>query len=143
MPLKINIAMSRKMGEPNYGSRGATVGLEMEEDSGLVNQPQQLHERIARLFRLAQEAVDRQLDGPAPAGCQRADGAASREPAVRFATPAQVRAVHAIVNSRQLDLVAELRGRFGVERPDDLTVVEASQLIDAIKQPSNGMARHG
>ena len=32
MPLKLSIASSRKVGEPNYGSRGATVGLEMEVD---------------------------------------------------------------------------------------------------------------
>jgi hypothetical protein len=48
MPLKISINMSRKKGEPNYGSRGATVGLEMEENSSLVNQPQQLQEQLAK-----------------------------------------------------------------------------------------------
>jgi hypothetical protein len=138
MPLKINIAMSRKVGAPNYGSRGATVGLETEADASLVNQPRELQERVARLFRLAKEAVDWQLDGPLPAGRQTAHGDA----AVRPATPAQVRAIHGIASSRQLDLVAELTSRFAVERPDDLTVEQASQLIDAIQQPPNGsMAR--
>ena len=61
MPLKLNIAMSRKVGERNYGSRGATVGLEMEVDSSLVDQPRELHQRIARLFRLAKASVDREL----------------------------------------------------------------------------------
>jgi hypothetical protein len=74
MPLKINIAMSRKKGEPNFGSRGATVGLELEEDASLVNQPQQLHERLAKLFELAKEAVDRQLEGPLSWCRQRTDG---------------------------------------------------------------------
>ena len=143
MPLKINIAMSRKRGEPNYGSRGATVGLELEEDASLVNQPQHLHERLAQLFGLAREAVDRQLEGPLPWRRHRTAEDTSRTAALRSATPGQIRAIHAIGNSQQLDLVAELQRRFDVERPDDLTVEQASRLIDAIKQPSNGMAHLG
>lgn len=42
MPLKLNIALSRKIGDRNYGSRGATVGLEMEVDSSLLDQPRAL-----------------------------------------------------------------------------------------------------
>jgi hypothetical protein len=44
------------------------------------------------------------------------------------------------MNSQQLDPIAELQRRFGVARPEDLTVVQASQLIDAIRQRSNGIA---
>jgi hypothetical protein len=129
MPLKLNIALSRKIGEPNYGSRGATVGLEMEVDSSLLDQPRQLHERIARLFRLAKQSVDRELGTS-----DRADV----EPAVRPATTGQIRALHAIANRQQLDLAAEIQSRFGVGRPDDLSLDQASQLIDIIKTSSNG-----
>ena len=139
MPLKINIAMSRKVGAPHYGSRGATVGLEIEADASLVAQPRELQERVAGLFRLAKEAVDWQLDGPLPSGRQPADGDA--RPAIRPATPAQIRAIHALASRGQLDLVAELEGRFDVDRPADLTVEQASQLIDAIQQSFPGMAR--
>jgi hypothetical protein len=143
MPLKIQIAMSRKRGEPNYGSRGATVGLEMEEDASLVMQPQKLHERRNKLFGLAKEAVDRQLEGALP-GCRKRPEADARQiAAVRSATPAQIRAIHAIVNSRQLELVTELQRWFDVERPDGLTVEQASQFIDALKQSSNGLAHLG
>jgi hypothetical protein len=131
MPLKLNIAMSRKIGEPNYGSRGATVGLEMEVDSSLADQPRQLHERIARLFRLAKQSVDRELG---------TNDATNVEPDVRLATPAQVRALHAIANRQQLDLTAVIQTRFGVMRPDQLSLQQASQLIDAIKSSSNGTA---
>jgi hypothetical protein len=131
MPLKLNIAMSRKIGEPNYGSRGATVGLEMEVDSSLVNQPRQLHERIARLFRLAKQSVDRELG---------TTDWADIEPIVRPATTAQIRALHAIANRQQLDLAAEIESRFGMKCPDDLSLEQASQLIDAIKPSANGSA---
>lgn len=129
MPLKLNIALSRKIGEPNFGSRGATVGLEMEVDSSLLDQPRQLHERVARLFRLAKQSVDRELGTS-----DRADV----EPTVRPATMAQIRALHAIANRQQLDLTAEIQSRFGVGRPDDLSLEQASQLIDAIKPSNNG-----
>jgi hypothetical protein len=143
MPLKISISMSRKKGERNYGSRGATVGLEMEEDASLVNQPQLLQERLAKLFELAKEAVDRQLEGPR-AGCsQCAEGGLTRNGPLRRATPAQIRAIYAIGNRHQLDLAAELQSRFDVDQPDELIVEQASQLIDAIKQLSNGMAPDG
>jgi hypothetical protein len=138
MPLKLNIAMSRKVGEPNYGSRGATVGLELEVDSSLAEQPQQLQERIDRLFRLAQEAVDRELNGRDAA----AAASANHEPPVRPATPAQIRAIHAIANRQNLDLTEELKSRFGVYRSDDLSLEEASALIDAIKPVVNGVAGH-
>jgi hypothetical protein len=133
MPLKLNIAMSRKVGEANYGSRGATVGLEMEVDSNLVDQPKQLHERIARLFRLAKQSVDLELgrrsELPSAAGSQIKD---------RSATVNQVRAIHAIANRQDLNLTDELRERFQVERPEQLTLEQASQLIDAIKPSANG-----
>jgi hypothetical protein len=141
--LNLNIAMSRKIGEPNYGSRGATVGLEMEVDSSLVNQPQQLHKRIARLFRLAKESVDRELDGHGNevAQCAASNSAtAGQEAPVRPATANQVRAIHAIANRQNLELTEELRNRFGVYRADELTLDQASQLIEAIEPSANGAA---
>jgi len=137
MPLKIQIALSRKLGEPNYGSRGATVGLEMEADSNLVQQPREFHNQIARLFLLAEESVDRQLEGGNSTLCS---ASANGQAAIRIATPAQIRALYAIAKDRQLDLVVELRERFAVDRPDDLTVDQASRLIDLIRQPPNGIA---
>lgn len=138
MPLKLNIAMSRKVGEPNYGSRGATVGLEMEVDSSLVNQPQQLHERIGRLFQLAKVSIDHELGCPSTAPNT---GAGSSESRIRPATANQIRAIHAIANRQDLDLLEALRSRFGVYRAEDLTLDQASQLIDAIKPSANGTAQ--
>jgi hypothetical protein len=131
MPLKLNVALSRKVGEPNYGSRGATVGLEMEVDSSLVEQPRQLHEQMARLFRLAKQSVDRELSTTEGANPVLSD---------RPATPAQIRALHAIAKRQQLDLAEEIHARFGVDQPDQLSLHQASQLIDWIKPSENGTA---
>lgn len=61
MPLKLNVGLSRKVGEPNYGSRGATVNLELEVDSTLAAEPDRLQERIRELFGLAKASVDEEL----------------------------------------------------------------------------------
>ena len=63
MPLKLNVGLSRKVGEPNYGSRGATVNLELEVDSTLAAEPDRLQERIRELFLLAKASVDEELRG--------------------------------------------------------------------------------
>ncbi len=139
MPLKLNIAISRKVGERNYGSRGATVGLEMEVDSSLVDQPRELHQRINRLFRLAKASVDREL----AANVDTSNRAVAAASGARRATANQVRALHAIAKRQELELGEEVKRRFGVCRPDDLTLEQASALIDAIKPSSNGAANHG
>jgi len=46
MPLKLNVGLSRKVGDTNYGSRGASVNVELELESSLVGEPAKLQERI-------------------------------------------------------------------------------------------------
>jgi hypothetical protein len=60
MPLKTNVGVSRKVAD-NYGSRGASVNLEVELDSTLINDPERFHNRIRQVFRLAQQAIDDEL----------------------------------------------------------------------------------
>ena len=139
MPLKLNIGFSRKTGEANFGSRGATVGLDMEVEASLIHQPQRLQDRITHLFHLAKDAVDRELTAPTVPGGNGAiqNGAATgQEPAVRPATRRQVSAICAIANDRQIDLATELQSRFGVVRLEELSIVQASELIDSLKQRS-------
>ena len=61
MPMKLNVGLSRKVGEANYGSRGATVNLELEVDSTLASEPERLQERIRELFGLANASIDEEL----------------------------------------------------------------------------------
>ena len=60
----------------------------------------------------------------------------------RLATASQVRAICGIAKRQKIDLSAALQERFGVGRPDDLTIGQASEFIDAIKpQPSSAGGR--
>ena len=58
MPLKTNVGVNRKVADNNYGSRGASVNLEVELDSSLIQDPERLQERIRQVFRMAQQADD-------------------------------------------------------------------------------------
>ena len=81
MPLKTNIGVSRKVADNNYGSRGASVNLEVELDSTLINEPKLFHERIRQVFRLAQQAIDDELNrqhGPASHASNGSNGHAAQ-----------------------------------------------------------------
>ena len=135
--LKVNVGLSRKVGEANYGSRGATVNLEIELDGSLASQPGQLHDRIRQLFRLAKSSVDEELNGHGPTnGASEKIGRSTKND--RPATTSQVRAIHAIADRQKTDLVGLLRGRYHVERTEDLSIKDASDLIDHMKDSANG-----
>lgn len=143
MPLKLNVGLNRKMGQANYGSRGAHVSLELEIDGSLVDRPQELHGRIRQLFSFARDAVDEELG--ADARHNAANGAAAtngvaaanngngHHEAPPPATAAQVRAVQAIAKQQRLGLADTLRQQFGVNRPEDFSKSQASSLIDQLK----------
>jgi hypothetical protein len=143
--LKINIGLSKKVGEPNYGSRGASVNLELEVEAGLAGQPEELQDRIRRLFRLAKSSVDEELNGNGGAGGgqtghgeSNGNGHGHHQRNRRPATASQARAIRAIAGRQRIDLQQLLGDRFGVSRPEDLSISDASQLIDDLKGAAEG-----
>jgi hypothetical protein len=164
MPVQLDVGVTRKVGEPNFGSRGASVNLKVELDSAVVGEPQRLQQEISRLFGLARQSVDRELqDG----GCatalpaqhiqngHRVNGQQTATPtgsdngaatgwqrngrSVRPATASQARAIRAIASRCSVDLDQLLGERFGVAQPEQLSLAAASGLIDELKgQPSAG-----
>jgi hypothetical protein len=61
----------------------------------------------------------------------RAGGARNRS--ARPASEGQVKAIYAIARSQQADLEGLLRDEYGVERPEALSLGQASRLIDQLK----------
>ena len=138
--LKLNVGLSKKVGEPNYGSRGASVNLELEVEAGLANEPNELHDRMRRLFRLAKSAIDEELGGSDSQnqGASRGSNGHGRnggghDNGSRPATRSQCRAIHAIADRNHVDLVGLLRSRFHVETVEELSLTDASSLIDELK----------
>src|SRR3954454_6959349 len=77
MPLKINLGLARKVGEPNYSSRGASIHIEMEFDGELANQPGKLQARIRQLFALVRSSLAEELNGHKDAGNANGNGNAN------------------------------------------------------------------
>ena len=129
--LKLNVGFSRKVGEANYGSRGASLHLELELDSGLIQQPDKLQDRIRRLYAMARQAVEEELRGQN--GRPETNGNGRHESSAPKATAAQLRAVRAIADRQRLNLPTFLREQYGTASADDLTLPQASRLIDDLK----------
>ncbi len=133
--LKINIGRSLKVGEPNYGSKGASVHFEVEVDHGLAEQPQALRQKIRELFVQAAAAVREELHGPDTNGSHR-PAANGHQRTQRLATSSQVRAIHAIANRQRTNL-SELLQELGIGRLEELSIISASELIDRLKSTQN------
>lgn len=143
MPMRLNVGATKKLGEANYGSRGASVNLEIELDSGLVQEPAKLQEKIRHLFALVRSSLNEELNGGASNGNAEngngnrasppanGNGASSDKP--RPATQSQVKALYAITKSQRLNLAQFLNDRFHVRKAEDLSIKEASDAIDQLK----------
>ena len=62
MPLTLSVGLSRKVGQPNYGSLGASCGVQVELDPNLLrDDPEALQERVHDAFLACRKAVDEEL----------------------------------------------------------------------------------
>ena len=163
MPLKLNVGLSKKIGLPDYGSLGASANFELELDAGIIGDPDRLRQQVRHLFALAKSSIDEELSGQQPAQYNRngngngnghlhtgepytngGNGHVPHRPANgRAATNSQVRAIRAITGRQRLDLGQLLGSRFNLQRPEDLSLADASLLIDELKNPNpvNGGSR--
>jgi hypothetical protein len=157
--LKLNVGASRKVSDNHYGSRGASINLELELDSGLVGEADRLRDKMRQLFGLARAALAEELSaGNAQPGATGhvaedvhaqpvADPAAappvpspSPKP-TKLATQSQIKALYAIARSQKVDLLAFMRQRMAIARPEDLSLQQASRLIDELKGSTSGQGR--
>ena len=137
--IKLNCGVSRKVGEPNYGSRGASVNLELELESQAAQDTEQLQGKIRRLFAMAKKAVDEELGTRPPAqGTGPAADSGNGAPtngAPRPITDKQAAAIRSICERIGRDPEQEATKAFG-RGLQQLTLPEASRLIDSLKSPT-------
>jgi hypothetical protein len=163
MPLKLNVGVSRKVGLPDYGSVGATCNIEVELDGSLLKGDlEAFHAQVCHAYSAAHQAVHDELARLQTTGTQAptkppardaADGsgagnghaqgngeavlagrtAAEAPRSGKPATASQVSAIRSIARQREADLVAILRSEYDVERPEELTLRQASAFIGWLK----------
>jgi len=145
--IRISGSYSKKVpADQDYSSQQYHAGIEVELPDALAGDGEGLKKQLAGMFRTLKQAVDQELkvagDGKAARapqqGCQNNNtpGGNGNGPQ-RSATKAQVRAVHAIANRLGEDVASLVRQQFGVENPEQLTVSQASQLIEKLKEKAD------
>jgi hypothetical protein len=153
MPTTLSIGFSKKIGLPEYGSAGAHCQVEFEIDRSVLQEDLDAFHQVARkAFIACQQAVQDQLArqqptsaaanaGNHPVGTN-GHGEASNgrsNGSVRRATASQARALTTIATRHGVDLVRLLTDRYHVDRPEDLSISDASRLIDELKGSTNGI----
>jgi hypothetical protein len=155
MPLKLTVGLARKVGQPNYGSLGASCGVEVELESSLLGgDPDAFRARVRDAFVACRRAVDDELErlqsaadllstnGRAEHSGSNGTGnehgqvhspSSDNSRVRRPATPRQLRTIVAIARRQRANLESLLRTEFGVASPEDLSLVEASRLIDGLR----------
>ena len=151
MAVTLSVGLQKKVGLPDYGSLGASCHVEFEIDRCLIDHDlDSFHQKVAGAFAACRQAVNDQLaqqaapqsktngvdySGGTPGrnGHSHTNGNGARQPIGR-ATQSQVRAIFAIARRQQVDPATLVRERFNVERLENLTIREASTLIDELKR---------
>lgn len=152
--LKLNIGLSKKVGQPDYGSLGASCHVEVELDGSLLSDDlDQFHQRVQQAYVACRQAVNDELSQQ------------GQQP-VPSSTPAHTRSTgngngrHATnghsATEKQLDYARQLARQIdglGTRRLDDLadkmfakplaalTTLDGSGLIDALKAIKSGEVR--
>ena len=144
--IRLNVGASRKVSDNHYGSRGGNVNIELELDSSLALDSTKLRDHIRKLFDLANASLSEELQGTAePASVeelrhQRNDdsfngngaGNAVTVTPVRFATEKQIICIQGLARKHGVP-VPELLKQAGVRVFNDMTVRQASQMIESLK----------
>ena len=164
MPLRLNVGVSRKVGLPDYCSVGASCHVEIELSQELLDHDlQSFQDRVRTAYVAAHQAVHDELtrlqqppvtpleplsnvvaparitNGRLTAPSEPPHGRTTRPPSRTprsYATIRQIGALRAIARQTGADLAGFIHEEFGVERPEQLTVQQASQLIDDLKAAS-------
>jgi hypothetical protein len=141
--LTLNVGVSKKLGLPDYSSVGATCSVQVELDSALLEHDLEgFHERARAAYVACHQAVHDELarlqqhaslpTEPLPEPTAEPDRNGDGRPS-KPATANQLRAIAALARRQGLDLADWLRAGYGVVRPEDLSLAEASRLIHELR----------
>jgi len=161
MPLTLAVGLTKKIGLPNFGSVGASCHIEVELDGSILQGDlEAFHRHVRNAFWSCREAVHQELvqhqqtdlgktlpqtgrNGNGHSAVECTPRRSTRD-TPRRATASQVSALEAIAQRQQIDLATLLGERFQLAAAEDLSVAQASELIDQLKSAAstNGDQSH-
>ena len=81
MPMKLNVGVCRKIGQPDYGSIGATCNVELELSGSLLrDDPEAFRQQVGSAYTACRQAVSDELARHQQAGGSSAGGSQRRAP---------------------------------------------------------------
>jgi hypothetical protein len=151
MPTKVSVGLSKKQGRPDYGSIGASCHVELELDGQILDGDlERFRQHVRRAYVACRETIEDELtrDLSTNAAPNRLNGNGHSatngngnnhgQSNGRSVTQSQARAIKAIAGRNRIDL-APMLDRLGVRNVEDLSISDASSLIDELKsQPTAG-----
>ena len=146
MAAKLSVGLQKKLGLPGYSSIGASCHVEFEVETSLMESNLDgFHQKVHSVYSACQQAINEQLaryqskspnfnDPSRPQlNVQINPNAQQVRQESSRATRNQIRSIFAIARSQGLDPLQIIRTRFNLDLPEDLTIREASSLIDELK----------
>ncbi len=163
MAAKLSVGLQKKVGLPNYGSLGASCHVEFEVDPAWIDADpdrfrRKVHQAYDACHQAVQERLRREKDNDVgflipELGSQSNEVSTGREPANSGRSAAhsqqrrhsgtvtqnQVRAIFSLAHRQRIDPQRLASERFGIDRIEDLSIREASALIDELKRNAPAM----
>lgn len=157
MAAKLSVGLQKKVGLPNYGSLGASCHVEFEVDPAWIDaDPDRFRRKVHQAYDACHQAVQERLRrekdndegflipefrtpseevsaGREPGNSGRGDGSQHRRHA-GTSTQNQLRAIFSLARRQRIDPQRLAGERFGVDRIEDLSIREASTMIDELKR---------
>lgn len=152
MPLKLSVGLSRKVGLPDYGSLGASCHVELELEHGILeHDAERFQTQVRQAFAACRKSVcdepASQPNGPQPGNGHKTNGQLGgpngREATQRRATASQLRVLRTIASRLGFDLTGRIAAQFPGMLPEELSISDASRLIDELKAETNGSGVRG
>jgi hypothetical protein len=149
MAAKLSVGLQKKLGLPGFSSIGASCHVEFEVETSLMESNLEgFQKKVHSAYSACQQAVNEQLARYQSTSTNLSDQSHSqlngqtnpnphqvRQESSR-ATRNQLRSIFAIARNQGLDPLQLVRKRFNLDQPEDLTIREASSLIDELKHGS-------
>jgi len=147
--IKLSANLSKKTPIPGKDFSSQQYGAAMEVEVSDAADPGEIGDKLRQVYKLLEGSVDAQLEAasrpsateqpthhrlPGGNGGNGGNGNGRRN---GKASQAQIKAVFAISRDRGMsrdEIIRVIRGEFGVERPDDLDVRQASDLIGRLQR---------